>query len=52
MVVDVLESNKIIKMLRPYMAIISLKMGNFCLHVQSLKTILIIVEGEKHGLLE
>jgi hypothetical protein len=32
------------------MAIISLKMGNLDLQVQSLKTILSIVKGEKHGL--
>jgi hypothetical protein len=52
MVVDVSESNTIIKMFNPYMVIISLNMGNLGLQVQSLKTILIIVEGEKHGLLE
>ncbi len=51
MAVDVMENNKIIKMFQA-MTIVSLKMGNLGLKVQSLKTRLTIVKGERHGLLQ
>ncbi len=51
MAIDVMESNIIIEMFQA-MAIVSLKMGNLGLEVQSLKTKLTIVKGEKHGLLQ
>jgi hypothetical protein len=51
MVVDVLKSNKITKMFQT-MVIIRLKMSNLGLKVQSLKTRLTIMKGEKQVLLK
>ncbi len=51
MVVDVLKSNKITKMFQA-MVVIRLKMGNLGLKVQSLKTRLTIMEGEKQVVLK
>jgi hypothetical protein len=51
MTIDVMESNIIIEMFQA-MAIVSFKMGNLGLEVQSLKTKLTIVKGEKHRLLQ
>jgi hypothetical protein len=49
MAAEVLENNKTAQMFQA-MAIVSLKMGNMCLELQSLKIKLTIVEREKHGL--
>ncbi len=46
-----MEGNKNIEMFQA-MAIIKLKMGNLGLEVQSLKTILTTIEGEKQQLLQ
>ncbi len=51
MTVDVMESNIIIEMFQA-MLLVSLKMGNLGLEVQSLKPRLTIVKGKKHGLLQ
>jgi hypothetical protein len=48
---EVLGNNKIVEMFQT-MAMVNMKMGNLGLEVQSLKTRLAIVEGEKHGLLK
>jgi hypothetical protein len=45
---EVLGSNKIVKMFQA-MAIVSQKIGNLGLEIKTLKTILTIMEGEKHG---
>jgi hypothetical protein len=50
MATDVLESNKTIEMFQA-MAIVSLKMGNLGLKVQSLNIRLTIVKGEKIGII-
>jgi hypothetical protein len=48
--IEIMESNKNIEMFQA-MAIINLKMGNLGLEVQSLKTTLTTVEGEKRTII-
>jgi hypothetical protein len=49
--IEIMEGNKNVKMFQA-MAIVNLKMGNLGLEVQSLKTILTTIEGEKQQLLQ
>jgi hypothetical protein len=49
--IEIMEGNKNIEMFQT-MVIINLKMGNLGLEVQSLKTILTTIEGEKQHLLQ
>jgi len=49
--IEIMEGNKNIEMFQT-MVIINLKMGNLGLKVQSLKTILTTIEGEKQHLLQ
>jgi hypothetical protein len=49
--IEIMERNQNVEMFQA-MVIINLKMGNLGLEVQSLKTILTTVEGEKQQLLQ
>ncbi len=48
--IEIMEGNKNVKMFQA-MTIVNFKMGNLGLKIQSLKTILTIVKGEKQQLL-